>query len=157
VSGIRSPCLRSERATGSISKSPNWSTPLLCIDIKALHTVSQVVISGHLRLPAGWHNLWITNARGCKLTGLVQLYQRLSARATSYFLSSGRNSVTHTVRTEITVEHESRVWLLRENPRETSAQPREPGAAPVEPVRCAAISALPASSSTKPNLEGESR
>jgi len=91
------------------------------------------------------------------MTGLVQLYQRLSARAISYFLSADRSGVTHTVRTEITVEHERRVWLLPENFRDTTARPGEPGTESVEPVRRCAISALPPSPSTKPHLEGEPR
>ena len=91
------------------------------------------------------------------MTGLVQLYQRLSARAMSYFLSADRSSVTHTVRTEITVEHERRVWLLGENLHDTTAPPGEPGTEPAEPARRGAIPALPPSPSTKPNLEGESR
>ena len=86
------------------------------------------------------------------MTGLVQLYQRLSARATSYFLSADRSSVTHTVRTEITVQHERRVWLLQD----AAARPGDPGTGPTEPVRHAALSDLP-SPSTKPHLEGESR
>jgi hypothetical protein len=86
------------------------------------------------------------------MTGLVQLYQRLSARATSYFLSADRSRVTRTVRTEITVEHEQRVWLIQDE----TARPvkASPGAA--NPVRDNSRPELP-SPSTKPHLEGEIR
>ena len=91
------------------------------------------------------------------MTRLVQLYQRLSARAMSCLLTADRSSVTHTVRTEITVEHQSRVWLLEENLRGTTARPEEPSSEPAEPARRGAIDALLPSPSTKPHLEGESR
>ena len=91
------------------------------------------------------------------MTGLVQLYQRLSARAIRYFLSADRSSETHTVRTEITVEHERRVWLLGEHPGDMAARPGGPSTEPAEPAHRGAISALPPSPSTKQHLEGESR
>lgn len=90
------------------------------------------------------------------MTGLVQLYQRLSARATRYFLSADRSSVTHSVRTEITVEHERRVWLLQENLQDATARAGDPVAGPAEPARRDALPALPPSPSPKPH-KGESR
>jgi len=83
------------------------------------------------------------------MTGLVQLYQRLSARATSYFLSAHR---TRTVRTEITVEHEQRLWLIED----ATARPAEASPGAASPVRHDSRPELP-SPSTKPHLEGEIR
>jgi hypothetical protein len=81
------------------------------------------------------------------MTGLVQLYQRLSARATSYFLGADR---TRTVRTEITVEHEQRLWLIED----ATARPVEASPRAASPVRHDSPPELP-SPSTKPHLEGE--
>jgi hypothetical protein len=86
------------------------------------------------------------------MAGLVQLYQRLSARATSYFLSADRSRVTRTVRTEITVEHEQRVWLIQED----TARPVEASPSPANPVRDDSRPELP-SPSTNPHLQGEIR
>lgn len=86
------------------------------------------------------------------MTELIQLYQRLIARATSCFLRADRSRVTRTVRTEITVEHEQRVWLMQD----ATERPVEASRGGANPVRHDSRPELP-SPSTKPHLEGEIR
>jgi hypothetical protein len=48
------------------------------------------------------------------MTGLHQLYQRLQVRATEFFEERVSRDRVHTVRTEVTVEQEERLWLMRD-------------------------------------------
>jgi hypothetical protein len=48
------------------------------------------------------------------MSGLHQLYQRLQVRATEFLEERASRGRTRTVRTEVTVEQEERLWLLRD-------------------------------------------